>query len=91
MIGNLIYYRFINAAIVAPDAFDIIAPEKELLTNTQRHNLASIAKILQFAASKKGVRILYCNQFLCNDKYHFDMGYSSAGNFCIPVINTYES
>ncbi|XP_075215376.1 ras GTPase-activating-like protein IQGAP1 [Lycorma delicatula] len=54
VIGNLIYYRFINAAIVAPDAFDIIGPEQALLSNTQRHNLASIAKILQFAASKKG-------------------------------------
>ncbi|XP_029050274.2 ras GTPase-activating-like protein IQGAP1 [Osmia bicornis bicornis] len=55
VIGNLIYYHFINAAIVAPDAFDIITlPIDRSLSNDQRRNLASIAKILQFAASKKG-------------------------------------
>lgn len=56
VVGNLIYYHFINAAIVAPDAFDIITlPIDRSLSNDQRRNLASIAKILQFAASKKGV------------------------------------
>lgn len=59
VIGNLIYYHFINAAIVAPDAFDIISlPVDKSLSNDQRRNLASIAKILQFAASKKGVSLL---------------------------------
>ena len=58
VVGNLIYYHFINAAIVAPDAFDIITlPVDRSLSNDQRRNLASIAKILQFAASKKGVSI----------------------------------
>lgn len=56
VVGNLIYYHFINAAIVAPDAFDIVTlPIDRSLSNDQRRNLASIAKILQFAASKKGV------------------------------------
>lgn len=51
----MVYYRYINSAIVAPDAFDIVtvAPDQKL-NNNQRRNLASIAKILQFAASKKG-------------------------------------
>jgi hypothetical protein len=57
IVGNLIYYRYINSAIVAPDAFDIIdAGPTRSLTNDQRRNLGSIAKILQFAASNKGVR-----------------------------------
>lgn len=56
VVGNLIYYHFINAAIVAPDAYEIInLPVEKSLSNDQRRNLASIAKILQFAASKKGV------------------------------------
>lgn len=60
--GNLIYYNYINSAIVAPDAFDIITlPPGVTLSNNQRRNLASIAKILQFAASKKGVRLLKHN------------------------------
>ncbi len=60
IVGNLIYYRYINSAIVAPDAFDIIdVSAYKGLTNDQRRNLGSIAKILQFAASNKGVS--YCN------------------------------
>ncbi|XP_077989473.1 ras GTPase-activating-like protein IQGAP1 isoform X2 [Glandiceps talaboti] len=54
VIGNLVYYRYMNPAIVAPDAFDIIdvGPERGL-TMQKRRNLGSIAKILQFAASNK--------------------------------------
>ena len=53
--GNLIYYRYINSAIVAPDAFDIVdVGASKALSNDQRRNLGSIAKILQFAASNKG-------------------------------------
>lgn len=52
--GTLLH-RFINSAIVAPDAFDIIdIGANRGLTNDQRRNLGSIAKILQFAASNKG-------------------------------------
>jgi hypothetical protein len=51
-----LYYRYINPAIVAPDVFDIINVSAEkALTNDQRRNLGSVAKILQFAASNKGV------------------------------------
>lgn len=52
----MLYYRYINSAIVAPDAFDIINVEADKqLSNDQRRNLGSVAKILQFAASNKGV------------------------------------
>lgn len=41
---------------MAPDAFDVIdISAVKVLTNDQRRNLGSIAKILQFAASNKGV------------------------------------
>ncbi|XP_032684173.1 ras GTPase-activating-like protein IQGAP1 isoform X1 [Odontomachus brunneus] len=54
-VGNLIYYHFINAAIVAPDTFDIVSlPVDKSLSSNQRRNLATIAKILQFASTKKG-------------------------------------
>lgn len=50
------YYQFLNAAIVAPDAFHIISlPSGTSLTTDQRKNLASVAKILHFSAAKKGV------------------------------------
>ncbi|CAK1602079.1 unnamed protein product [Parnassius mnemosyne] len=55
VIGNLVYYQFLNAAIVAPDAFHIInMPNGTGLTTDQRKNLASVAKILHFSVAKKG-------------------------------------
>ncbi|KAK7073799.1 IQ motif-containing GTPase-activating protein 3, partial [Halocaridina rubra] len=77
VVGNLLYYRYINSAIVAPDAFEIIkvSPDQKL-NNAQRHNLASIAKILQFAASKKGfgdeaAHLKCLNPFIieCHEKF----------------------
>ncbi|XP_005989793.1 ras GTPase-activating-like protein IQGAP1 [Latimeria chalumnae] len=54
IIGNLLYYRYMNPAIVAPDAFDIIdISAGGQLTTDQRRNLGSIAKMLQHAASNK--------------------------------------
>lgn len=77
VVGNLIYYHFINAAIVAPDAFDIVTlPVDRSLSNDQRRNLASIAKILQFAASKKGfgdeaTHLMGLNPFIidCHERF----------------------
>ena len=55
VVGNLLYYRYINPAIVAPDSFNIVdMPANKCLTTDQRRNLGSIAKILQLIASKKG-------------------------------------
>ncbi|XP_020296828.1 ras GTPase-activating-like protein IQGAP1 isoform X2 [Pseudomyrmex gracilis] len=76
-VGNLIYYHFINAAIVAPDTFDIVTlPVDRSLSSCQRKNLASIAKVLQFSTSKKGfgeeAPHLEClNQFIisCHEKF----------------------
>lgn len=76
-VGNLIYYRYINSAIVAPDAFDIVdVGASKCLTNDQRRNLGSIAKILQFAASNKGVRSL-------NMIPLYILSLSAIGNFLI--------
>ncbi|XP_034240421.1 ras GTPase-activating-like protein IQGAP1 [Thrips palmi] len=77
IIGHLVYYQLINAAIVAPDAFDIVTlPADRNLSNEQRRNLASIAKILQFAASKKGfgeesTHLMCLNPFIveCHERF----------------------
>ncbi|XP_062516827.1 ras GTPase-activating-like protein IQGAP2 isoform X2 [Corticium candelabrum] len=54
VVGNLIYYRYMNPAIVAPDAFDIVSLSADKgLTPDQRRNLGSIAKVLQYAAANK--------------------------------------
>ncbi|CAB4017386.1 ras GTPase-activating IQGAP1, partial [Paramuricea clavata] len=54
VVGNLIYYRYMNPAIVAPDAFDIVDVTVDKgLSVEQRRNLGSISKLLQDAASNK--------------------------------------
>lgn len=54
IVGNLIYYRYMNPAIVAPDAFDIIDIGVDRgMTVEQRRNLGSITKVLQSIASGK--------------------------------------
>uniref|UniRef100_A0ABI7Z8A4 IQ motif containing GTPase activating protein 2 n=1 Tax=Felis catus TaxID=9685 RepID=A0ABI7Z8A4_FELCA len=54
IVGNLLYYRYMNPAIVAPDGFDIIdMTAGGQITSDQRRNLGSVAKVLQHAASNK--------------------------------------
>ncbi|XP_027460639.1 ras GTPase-activating-like protein IQGAP2 isoform X3 [Zalophus californianus] len=54
IVGNLLYYRYMNPAIVAPDGFDIIDMTAGGQINPdQRRNLGSVAKVLQHAASNK--------------------------------------
>ncbi|XP_065195539.1 ras GTPase-activating-like protein IQGAP1 isoform X2 [Sycon ciliatum] len=54
IVGNLLYYRFMNPAVVAPDAFDIVELSLDKgLTVEQRRNLGSIAKVLHHASANK--------------------------------------
>ncbi|XP_035292082.1 ras GTPase-activating-like protein IQGAP2 isoform X1 [Anguilla anguilla] len=54
IVGNLLYYRYMNPAIVAPDGFDIIdMTAGGQLHSDQRRNLGSVAKVLQHAAANK--------------------------------------
>ncbi|XP_025923558.1 ras GTPase-activating-like protein IQGAP2 isoform X1 [Apteryx rowi] len=54
IVGNLLYYRYMNPAIVAPDGFDIIdMTAGGQIHPDQRRNLGSVAKVLQHAASNK--------------------------------------
>ncbi|XP_077554013.1 ras GTPase-activating-like protein IQGAP1 [Haemaphysalis longicornis] len=52
VMGNILYYRYINPGIVAPDTFGVVqmAPEHPV-TNLQRRNLGHIAKILGCASA----------------------------------------
>ncbi|EGD72352.1 hypothetical protein PTSG_00372 [Salpingoeca rosetta] len=52
VLGNVLYYRYINPAIIAPEAFGVIETSGHTeLTPLKRGNLGSIAKLLQSAAS----------------------------------------
>nr|XP_044994154.1 ras GTPase-activating-like protein IQGAP3 [Jaculus jaculus] len=54
VVGNLLYYRFLNPAVVAPDAFDIVAlAAGRALAAPQRHTLGAVAQLLQLAAAGK--------------------------------------
>uniref|UniRef100_A0A8B9ERM3 IQ motif containing GTPase activating protein 3 n=1 Tax=Anser cygnoides TaxID=8845 RepID=A0A8B9ERM3_ANSCY len=54
VVGNLLYYRFMNPAVVAPDGFDIVdISAGATLHPDQRRSLGSVAKVLQHAAARK--------------------------------------
>ncbi|XP_077489981.1 ras GTPase-activating-like protein IQGAP1 [Amblyomma americanum] len=52
VIGNILYYRYLNPGIVAPETFGVVKLEPEFpVTNVQRRNLGTISKILSSATS----------------------------------------
>ncbi|KAG7469536.1 hypothetical protein MATL_G00129770 [Megalops atlanticus] len=54
IVGNLLYYRYMNPAIVAPDGFDVVEfSAGSALLPDQRRTLGSIARILQHSAAHK--------------------------------------
>uniref|UniRef100_W5MQH9 IQ motif containing GTPase activating protein 3 n=1 Tax=Lepisosteus oculatus TaxID=7918 RepID=W5MQH9_LEPOC len=54
IVGTLLYYRYMNPAVVAPDGFDVVdfSAGSSLLPD-QRRTLGSIARILQHGAAHK--------------------------------------
>ncbi|KAJ3333331.1 hypothetical protein HDU76_009303 [Blyttiomyces sp. JEL0837] len=52
IVGNLIYYRYMNPVIVAPEGFDVI---ESAISPTQRKNLAEVAKTLHQISVNKMV------------------------------------
>ncbi|KAK5931495.1 hypothetical protein CesoFtcFv8_000210 [Champsocephalus esox] len=54
IVGNLVYYRYMNPAIVAPDGFEVLQRSAgSSLQPEQRHLLGCIARMLQQAAANK--------------------------------------
>ncbi|XP_041799392.1 ras GTPase-activating-like protein IQGAP3 [Chelmon rostratus] len=70
IVGNLVYYRYMNPAIVAPDGFDVVDRSAgSTLQPEQRHILGSIARMLQHAAANKhfhgdGYHVRALNQYI---------------------------
>ncbi|XP_067365190.1 ras GTPase-activating-like protein IQGAP3 isoform X2 [Channa argus] len=70
IVGNLVYYRYMNPAIVAPDGFDVVDRSVGFtLLPEQRHILGSIARMLQHGAANKhfhgdGYHIRSLNQYI---------------------------
>uniref|UniRef100_A0A8C4SZ75 IQ motif containing GTPase activating protein 2 n=1 Tax=Erpetoichthys calabaricus TaxID=27687 RepID=A0A8C4SZ75_ERPCA len=77
IVGNLLYYRYMNPAIVAPDGFDIIDMSAGgQLHSDQRRNLGSVAKVLQHAASNKlfegeNAHMTSMNSYICQTYQKF--------------------
>ncbi|NXL68174.1 IQGA2 protein, partial [Chordeiles acutipennis] len=88
IVGNLLYYRFMNPAVVAPDGFDIVDISAGVtLHPDHRRNLGSIAKVLQHAAARKafdGENAHLCgvNQYLEETHSKFRRFISAA--CCVP-------
>ncbi|XP_026722856.1 ras GTPase-activating-like protein IQGAP3, partial [Athene cunicularia] len=88
IVGNLLYYRFMNPAVVAPDGFDIVDISAGVtVPPDHRRNLGSVAKVLQHAAARKafdGENAHLCgvNQYL-EDTHHKFRRFISAA-CCVP-------
>lgn len=72
LVGNLVYYRYMNPAVVAPDGFDVLDRSVgSTISSEQRHLLAAIARMLQHAAANKrfhgdGYHVGMLNQYIAN-------------------------
>ncbi|XP_009890370.1 PREDICTED: ras GTPase-activating-like protein IQGAP3 [Charadrius vociferus] len=88
IVGNLLYYRFMNPAVVAPDGFDIVDISAGVtLHPDHRRSLGFIAKVLQHAAAHKafdGENAHLCgvNQYLEDTHNKFRRFISAA--CCVP-------
>uniref|UniRef100_A0A8C4XR40 IQ motif containing GTPase activating protein 3 n=1 Tax=Falco tinnunculus TaxID=100819 RepID=A0A8C4XR40_FALTI len=88
IVGNLLYYRFMNPAVVAPDGFDIVDISAGVtLHPDHRRNLGSIAKVLQHAAARKAfdgdnAHLCGVNRYL-EDTHHKFRRFISAA-CCVP-------
>uniref|UniRef100_A0A8C8EAU0 IQ motif containing GTPase activating protein 3 n=1 Tax=Otus sunia TaxID=257818 RepID=A0A8C8EAU0_9STRI len=88
IVGNLLYYRFMNPAVVAPDGFDIVDISAGVtLHPDHRRNLGSVAKVLQHAAARKafdGENVHLCgvNRYLEDTHDKFRRFISAA--CCVP-------
>ncbi|XP_054662451.1 ras GTPase-activating-like protein IQGAP3 [Grus americana] len=88
IVGHLLYYRFMNPAVVAPDGFDIVDISAGVtLHPDHRRSLGSVAKVLQHAAAHKafdGENSHLCgvNQYLEDTHNKFRRFISAA--CCVP-------
>uniref|UniRef100_UPI0037E922AB ras GTPase-activating-like protein IQGAP3 n=1 Tax=Semicossyphus pulcher TaxID=241346 RepID=UPI0037E922AB len=77
IVGNLVYYRYMNPAIVAPDGFDVVDRSAgSALQPEQRHILGSIARMLQHAAANKhfhgdGYHVRVLNEYISHTHDRF--------------------
>uniref|UniRef100_A0A8D3C4J2 Ras GTPase-activating-like protein IQGAP3 n=1 Tax=Scophthalmus maximus TaxID=52904 RepID=A0A8D3C4J2_SCOMX len=77
IVGNLVYYRYMNPAVVAPDGFDVVDRSAgSTVQPDQRHILGSIARMLQHAAANKrfhgdGYHVRALNQYISQTHSRF--------------------
>lgn len=89
MVGNVVYYRFFNAAIISPDGFKVISEKDAELLGTHpvpRTNLATIARMLQNAASGQ----TYGDAAEKSDAF-FDQAWSKFRDFFAAASETVSS
>ncbi|XP_012683975.2 ras GTPase-activating-like protein IQGAP2 isoform X2 [Clupea harengus] len=90
VVGNLLYYRYMNPAIVAPDGFDIIdMTAGGQLHSDQRRNLGSVAKMLQHAAANKlfqdeSDHLTSMNQYISQTYQKFRAFFQAACDVPVP-------
>ncbi|MGH0156969.1 UNVERIFIED_CONTAM: hypothetical protein FKN15_056120 [Acipenser sinensis] len=77
IVGNLLYYRYMNPAVVAPDGFDIVDYSAGVVLHPDhRRTLGSIARVLQHAAANKlfqgdGAHLRSLNDYISHTHLRF--------------------
>ncbi|XP_056366767.1 ras GTPase-activating-like protein IQGAP3 [Oenanthe melanoleuca] len=86
VVGNLLYYRYMNPAVVAPDGFAVVAvPAGAALRPEQRRSLGCIARLLQHTAARRpfpGPHLCRLNRYLHDTHCKFRRFISAA--CCVP-------
>lgn len=91
IIGNLIYYKFLNSAICSPDAYDIIDMKAgDTFDTDKRKNLACIAKHLQLISMSKGYGDSENAHLACMNPF-IKESHELIRNFFYEVCNVSES
>ena len=92
--GNLVYYRYMNPAVVAPDGFDVVERSAgSALQPEQRHILGSIARMLQHAAANKhfhgdGYHVRALNEYISRTHSNFRYAAAAAASSCDLTANS---
>ncbi|XP_025412604.1 ras GTPase-activating-like protein IQGAP1 isoform X2 [Sipha flava] len=91
IIGYFVYNLYMNPVIITPEIYDIFETKiEDGISYRQRHNLASVAKILQYASNKKGykdeIHLKCMNPFILDCYTKLKLFFNNCSNVDDPEI-----
>ncbi|KAL9657378.1 hypothetical protein ABK040_014367 [Willaertia magna] len=90
VISYILFFRYLNPIMVAPDAFNLVDPTKKKISNNMRSNLGIISKVLMRISNFKGFdksvdgHLTMLNDWIATNFDDF------RGRFIKPALNIVE-